>query len=39
VESLEWSQAHWLSGGMLLFSFLVVYTMYLTERRLRRDRA
>lgn len=39
VESLEWTQAHWLSGGMLLFSFLVVYSMYLTERRLRRNRA
>ncbi|WP_428610638.1 molybdate ABC transporter permease subunit [Sedimenticola sp.] len=37
VESLEWSQAHWLSGAMLLFSFLVVYTMYHTERRLRRE--
>lgn len=37
VESLEWTQAHWLSGGMLLFSFLVVYTMYRVERRLGRD--
>jgi molybdate transport system permease protein len=38
VESLEWAQAHWLSGGMLLFSFLVVYSMYLTEKRLSRQR-
>jgi len=38
VESLEWAQAHWLSGGMLLFSFLVVYAMYLTEKRLSRQR-
>ncbi len=38
VESLEWTQAHWLSGGMLLFSFLVVYTMYRVERRLARER-
>lgn len=38
VESLEWTQAHWLSGGMLLFSFLVVYTMYRLERRLGGDR-
>ncbi|MCG8023505.1 MAG: molybdate ABC transporter permease subunit [Candidatus Thiodiazotropha endolucinida] len=35
VESLEWTQAHWLAGGMLLFSFLVVYSMYLLEKRLR----
>nr|VFJ88855.1 MAG: molybdate transport system permease protein [Candidatus Kentron sp. LFY] len=35
VESLEWSQAHWLSGGMLVFSFLVVLAMYLSEKRLR----
>jgi molybdate transport system permease protein len=34
VESLEWTQAHWLAGGMLLFSFLVVYSMYLLEKRL-----
>ncbi|AKH21677.1 molybdate ABC transporter permease subunit [Sedimenticola thiotaurini] len=39
VESLEWTQAHWLSGGMLLFSFLVVYTMYRIERRLGGERA
>ncbi len=37
VESLEWAQAHWLAGGMLLFSFIVVFTMYLLERRLRRS--
>jgi molybdate transport system permease protein len=34
VESLEWSQAHWLAGGMLVFSFLVVVAMYRFERRL-----
>ncbi len=37
VESLEWAQAHWLAGGMLLFSFFVVFAMYLLERRLRRS--
>ena len=37
VESLEWTQAHWLAGGMLVFSFLVVFTMYLLEKRLRRS--
>ena len=36
VESLEWAQAHWLAGGMLVFSFVVVYTMYRLEKRLRR---
>jgi molybdate transport system permease protein len=34
VESLEWTQAHWLAGGMLVFSFLVVLAMYRLERRL-----
>ena len=37
VESLEWTQAHWLAGGMLLFSFLVVFSMYLLEKRLKRS--
>ena len=35
VEALEWAQAHWLAGGMLLFSFLVLAAMYLLERRMR----
>lgn len=34
VESLEWTQAHWMAGGMLAFSFLVVTAMYRLERRL-----
>jgi len=34
VESLEWAQAHWLAGGMVLFSFLVVLAMYRLEHRL-----
>ena len=38
VESLEWSQAHWLAGGMLLFSFIVVVFMYRLERHLQRGR-
>jgi molybdate transport system permease protein len=37
VESLEWAQAHWLAGGMLVFSFVVVFTMFLLEKRLRRS--
>jgi molybdate transport system permease protein len=39
VESLEYAQAHWLAGGMLAFSFAVVFTMYLLEKRLRRSEA
>ncbi len=37
VESLEWTQAHWLAGGMLIFSFVVVFSMHLLEKRLRRS--
>ncbi len=37
VESLEWTQAHWLAGGMLLFSFVVVLATYALEKRLRRS--
>ena len=36
VESLEWAQAHWLAGGMLVFSFVVVFAMYRLEKRLQR---
>jgi molybdate transport system permease protein len=28
VEALEYAQAHWLSGGMLLFSFAVLLLLY-----------
>lgn len=28
VEALEYSQAHWLAGGLLVFSFLVLLFMY-----------
>jgi molybdate transport system permease protein len=28
VEALEYTQAHWLSGGMVLFSFLVLFALY-----------
>jgi len=34
VESLEWTQAHWLAGGMLVFSFLVMFAMFRLEHRL-----
>ena len=28
VEALEYASAHWLAGGMLLFSFLVLLVLY-----------
>lgn len=28
VEALEYTQAHWLSGGMLVFSFVVLLALY-----------
>lgn len=34
VESLEYSQAHWMAGGLLMFSFsvlLILYTMLRTQ--------
>lgn len=36
VEALEYGQAHWLAGGMLLFSFAVLLALALVNRRLRR---
>ncbi|MDJ0738553.1 MAG: molybdate ABC transporter permease subunit [Gammaproteobacteria bacterium] len=38
VESLEWAQAHWLAGGMLVFSFIVVVAMYQLERHMQQAR-
>jgi len=35
VEALEYAQAHILSAGLLLFSFLVLFAVYLTNRRLQ----
>ena len=32
VEALEYAQAHWLAGGMVLFSFLVLLCLNLTRR-------
>ncbi|MCH8934062.1 MAG: molybdate ABC transporter permease subunit, partial [Nitrospinae bacterium] len=34
VEALEYSQAHLLSGGLLLFSFVVLLVVYACNRRL-----
>lgn len=36
VETLEYEQAHWLAGGMLLFSFLVLLALYLVNGRQER---
>ena len=33
VEAMEYAQAHWLAGGMLLFSFLVLLALSLMSRR------
>ena len=35
VETLEWDKAHVLAGGMLAFSFLVILTMMVIEKRMR----
>ena len=32
VEALEYTQAHWLAGGMVLFSFGVLLTLYTVTR-------
>lgn len=35
VETLEWGKAHLLAGGMLAFSFVVILSMMLLEKRIR----
>lgn len=35
VEALEYGQAHWLSGGLLLLSFLLLISVYALNRRFR----
>jgi|SRR5688572_401208 len=37
VESLQWTQAHILAGGMLVFSFVVILSMMMLEKRMRRS--
>lgn len=37
VETLEWTKAHILAAGMLVFSFLVILTMFLLEKRIGRS--
>ncbi len=36
VETLQWAQAHVLAGGMLVFSFAVILSVMLVEKRLGR---
>jgi len=38
VEALAYAQAHWLSAGMVAFSFAVLLALGLLERRARRGR-
>jgi len=33
VEAVEYTQAHWLSGGLLLFSFILLLAVYALNRR------
>jgi molybdate transport system permease protein len=35
VEALEYGHAHWLAGGLLLFSFIVLTVVYALNRRFR----
>jgi molybdate transport system permease protein len=36
VETSQWTQAHLLAAGMVLFSFCVVLVMMLIEKRMMR---
>jgi molybdate transport system permease protein len=38
VETLQWDEAHLLSAGMVVFSFLVVAATMLIDRQMRRSR-
>ncbi len=35
VEALEYSQAHWLAGGLMAFSFVTLLALYLLQPRTR----
>jgi molybdate transport system permease protein len=39
VESSQWTQAHMLAAGMLVFSFVVIMSVTLIEKRLKRREA
>jgi molybdate transport system permease protein len=36
VEAMDYAQAHWLAGGMVVFSFVVLLALYLLNSRGRR---
>ncbi|MBO6522083.1 MAG: molybdate ABC transporter permease subunit [Rhodospirillales bacterium] len=36
VETLQWTKAHILAGGMLVFAFVVIFSMTLLQRRFAR---
>ena len=38
VEAMEYAQAHWLAGGMVLLSFVVLVSLYAARRPARRER-
>ncbi len=39
VETLQWTEAHILAGGMLVFSFLIILAMMVLEKRIGRPGA
>ena len=39
VETMQWTEAHILAGGMLVFSFAVILAMMLLEKRIGRPGA
>lgn len=39
VEAMEYAQAHWLSGGMVAFSFIVLFLLYTLNPDARRKTA
>ena len=39
VEALEYSQAHWLAGGLLVFSFLVLLALYTLQATSRNQKS
>jgi molybdate transport system permease protein len=38
VEALDYASAHWLAGGMLLFSFVVLLAVYGRGQAIRVER-
>jgi molybdate transport system permease protein len=36
VETLQWVKAHWLAAGMLVFAFVVIFSMMMVEKKMTR---